>query len=97
MHFAASSLVGESVSDPYRYYANNVGATLQLLQAMKGVGVSQFVFSSTAAVFGEPRRDLIAEEHECPQIHPYGHSKLAVELMCGDRNGVVSGTSVIES
>src|SRR3546814_14510175 len=62
MHFAASSLVGESVSDPYRYYANNVGATLQLLQAMKGVGVSQFVFSSTAAVFGEPRSDLIDEE-----------------------------------
>src|SRR3546814_11967340 len=52
------------------YYANNVGATLQLLQAMKDVGVSQFVFSSTAAVFGEPRSDLIDEEHECRPINP---------------------------
>lgn len=84
MHFAASSLVGESVSDPYRYYANNVCATLQLLQAMKDVGVSQFVFSSTAAVFGEPRSDLIDEEHECRPINPYGNSKLAVELMLDD-------------
>src|SRR3546814_2124139 len=51
---------------------------------MKGVGVSQFVFSSTAAVFGEPRSDLIDEEHECRPINPYGNSKLAVELMLGD-------------
>lgn len=84
MHFAASSLVGESVSDPYRYYANNVSATLQLLQAMKDVGVSQFVFSSTAAVFGEPESELIDESHGCRPINPYGNSKLAVEMMLDD-------------
>lgn len=84
MHFAASSLVGESVSDPYRYYENNVSATLHLLQAMKDSGVSQFVFSSTAAVFGEPERELIDEAHACRPINPYGNSKLAVEMMLED-------------
>ena len=84
MHFAASSLVGESVSDPYRYYANNVCATLQLLQAMKDVGVSQFVFSSTAAVFGEPAGERIDEDHARRPINPYGNSKLAVEMMLDD-------------
>jgi UDP-glucose 4-epimerase len=84
MHFAASSLVGESMSDPYRYYANNVAATLSLLQAMKDAGVSQFVFSSTAAVFGEPQTALIAEDHPCRPINPYGNSKFAVELMLDD-------------
>lgn len=84
MHFAASSLVGESVADPYRYYRNNVSATLELLQAMKDAGVSQFVFSSTAAVFGEPQTELIDEEHPRRPINPYGNSKLAVELMLED-------------
>lgn len=84
MHFAASSLVGESMTDPYRYYANNVGATLALLQAMHDNGVSQFVFSSTAAVFGEPETALIDEQHPCRPINPYGNSKLAVELMLDD-------------
>lgn len=84
MHFAASSLVGESMSDPYKYYANNVSATLALLQAMRETGVSQFVFSSTAAVFGEPQTELIDETHPCRPINPYGHSKLAVEFMLHD-------------
>src|SRR3546814_14419782 len=65
MHFAASPLVCESVSDPYRYYAHTVGATLQLLQAMTDVGVPTFVFSSTAGVFGEAHRDLIDGDPEC--------------------------------
>nr|WP_277346377.1 UDP-glucose 4-epimerase GalE [Solimonas marina] len=84
MHFAASSLVGESMKDPYRYYENNVIATLHLLQAMKDVGIDRFVFSSTAAVFGEPERDLIDEAHSCTPINPYGNSKLAVELILDD-------------
>jgi UDP-glucose 4-epimerase len=84
MHFAASSLVGESMSDPYRYYQNNVAATLQLLMAMKDVGVSQFVFSSTAAVFGEPQQEWIQSTHPRQPINPYGNSKLAVELMLED-------------
>ncbi|WP_028080529.1 UDP-glucose 4-epimerase GalE [Solimonas soli] len=84
MHFAASSLVGESMSDPYKYYANNVCATLALLQAMREAGVSQFVFSSTAAVFGEPQAELIDETHPCQPINPYGNSKLAVERMLDD-------------
>lgn len=84
MHFAASSLVGESVRDPYRYYANNVAATLDLLRAMQDVGVSQFVFSSTAAIFGEAQTDLIDETHPCRPANPYGNSKLAVEMMLAD-------------
>ncbi len=84
MHFAASSLVGESMNDPYRYYQNNVAATLQLLMAMKDVGVSQFVFSSTAAVFGEPQQERIQSTHPRQPINPYGNSKLAVELMLED-------------
>ncbi|MFT4046704.1 MAG: UDP-glucose 4-epimerase GalE [Solimonas sp.] len=84
MHFAASSLVGESMRDPYKYYANNVGATLSLLQAMRDVGVAQFVFSSTAAVFGEPQTEVIDESHPCRPINPYGNSKFAVELMLDD-------------
>jgi UDP-glucose 4-epimerase len=84
MHFAASSLVGESMTDPYRYYENNVSATLHLLQAMRTAGVDRFVFSSTAAVFGEPKAELIDETHACAPISPYGNSKFAVELMLDD-------------
>lgn len=84
MHFAASSLVGESMTDPYKYYANNVAATLSLLMAMREAGVGQFVFSSTAAVFGEPENELIDETHPCRPINPYGNSKLAVETLLGD-------------
>lgn len=84
MHFAASSLVGESVLDPYKYYANNVGASLELLRAMKDVGVSRFVFSSTAAIFGEAQSDRIDEQHPCKPSNPYGNSKLAVEMMLAD-------------
>lgn len=84
MHFAASSLVGESMIDPYKYYLNNGVATLSLLMAMKEAGVKQFVFSSTAAIFGEPQSELIDEKHPCQPINPYGNSKLAVEILLGD-------------
>lgn len=84
MHFAASSLVGESMLDPFRYYQNNVSATLSLLQVMREQRVDRFIFSSTAAVFGEPESATIAEDHPRRPINPYGKSKLAVEYMLED-------------
>ncbi len=79
MHFAAWLAVGESVSDPAGYYANNVGGTLALLEAMVRESVRHLVFSSTCAVFGEPARLPIAEEDPKSPINPYGDTKLAIE------------------
>lgn len=79
LHFCARSLVGESVTDPYTYYQNNVAGTLNLLEAMRRHGTDQLVFSSTAAVFGNPLADLIDEAHPKAPINPYGASKLMVE------------------
>ena len=79
MHFAAFLSVGESVSAPARYYANNVGQTLQLLDAAVQEGVAHFVFSSTAAVYGMPLDTPITEEHPTQPINAYGETKLAVE------------------
>ncbi|MBB6186535.1 UDP-glucose 4-epimerase GalE [Rhodanobacter sp. MP7CTX1] len=84
MHFCARSLVGESMTQPYAYYANNVSGTLNLLQAMQQHGVGRLVFSSTAAVFGQPTRDRIDEDHPRAPINPYGASKLMVERMLTD-------------
>jgi UDP-glucose 4-epimerase len=84
MHFAAASLVGESVADPIKYYRNNVANTVNLLDAMRRHGVLRFVFSSTAAIFGEPQSALIAEDHPAQPLNPYGHSKLAVEQLLRD-------------
>lgn len=84
MHFCASSLVGESVNEPYAYYANNVAGTLNLLQAMREHGVDRLVFSSTAAVFGNPASELIDEGHPKVPINPYGASKLMVERILAD-------------
>jgi UDP-glucose 4-epimerase len=84
MHFCARSLVGESVQQPYAYYRNNVAGTLNLLQAMQAAGVERLVFSSTAAVFGNPQADLIDEDHPTEPINPYGASKLMVERMLAD-------------
>lgn len=84
MHFCALSLVGESVSKPYLYYTNNVARTLVLLEAMWTAGVDRLVFSSTAAVFGNPQTPLITEEHPTKPINPYGQSKLMVEKILGD-------------
>ena len=84
MHFCAKSLVGESVQQPNRYYANNVGGTLQLLEAMRRHDVGQLVFSSTAAVFGNPVHDLIDESHPTAPINPYGRSKLMAEALLAD-------------
>lgn len=84
MHFCARSLVGESVSKPYLYYHNNVAHTLTLLEAMRAAGVQRLVFSSTAAVFGNPQSALIDESHPTAPINPYGQSKLMVEHILGD-------------
>jgi UDP-glucose 4-epimerase len=84
MHFAAYSLVGESVTDPLKYYRNNLTATTELLDAMNRHHIKRFIFSSTAAVYGEPTRVPISEEHPCAPTNPYGATKLAVERMLQD-------------
>ncbi|HEV2620741.1 MAG TPA: UDP-glucose 4-epimerase GalE [Frateuria sp.] len=84
MHFCASSIVAESVSDPYAYYDNNVSGALSLLDAVRTAGVGRFIFSSTAAVYGVPEQDLIEEHHPTRPINPYGASKLMVERMLAD-------------
>ena len=79
MHFAALISVGDSVAAPARYYANNVCGTLALLDALVRESVGLLVFSSTAAVYGEPLRTPIAEDHATRPINAYGETKLAVE------------------
>ncbi len=79
MHFAALSLVAESVREPARYFQQNVGLTLRLLELMLGTGVRRFVFSSSAAVYGEPRSVPIEEDHPTAPTNPYGQTKLMVE------------------
>jgi UDP-glucose 4-epimerase len=79
MHFAAFCYVGESVTDPLKYYFNNVGETLHLLHAMLGAGVKKFVFSSTCATFGVPPTLPIHEDLPQAPINPYGQTKLDVE------------------
>ena len=83
LHFAALSLVGESVQEPERYYRNNVGGTLNLLEAMRESGVGKLVFSSTAAVYGEPEHVPITETDPAVPTNPYGSSKLAVDRLIG--------------
>jgi UDP-glucose 4-epimerase len=84
MHFAANSLVGESVVDPMKYYENNVASTLTLLKVMMKFNVKNFIFSSTAATYGIPTVDMIDETTPTAPINPYGHSKLMVEQMLAD-------------
>jgi len=84
MHFAAFSLVGESMERPLKYYRNNLAATTILLSAMVRHGVKRFIFSSTAAVYGEPVEVPITEDHPCSPTNPYGASKIAVERMLLD-------------
>lgn len=79
LHFAAKSLVGESVANPARYWSNNLGGTISLLEAMREIGVRTIVFSSTAAVYGEPERTPILETDPTRPTSPYGASKIAVD------------------
>ena len=79
IHMAADSLVGESVQDPAKYYRTNVVGGLSLLNAMKEAGVKRLVFSSTAAVYGEPEKQPIEETDATSPTNPYGETKLAFE------------------
>jgi UDP-glucose 4-epimerase len=81
LHFAAKSLVAESVAKPELYWHNNVAGSLALLDAMRRTGVSRIVFSSTAATYGEPSTSPITEDTPAVPINPYGQSKLAVDHM----------------
>src|ERR671916_482766 len=83
LHFAALSLVGESVEQPELYYRNNVCGTLNLLEAMHEAGAGRLVFSSTAAVYGEPEEVPIKETSPTLPTNPYGSSKLAVDWLIG--------------
>jgi len=82
MHFAAFIEAGESVTNPLKYYQNNVSNTQTLLSAMDATGVGKFIFSSTAAVYGIPEKFPITEDTPKNPINPYGETKLAVEKMC---------------
>lgn len=84
MHFAAFCYVGESVTEPAKYYRNNVSETINLLQIMIEKRVSNFIFSSTCATYGEPMEIPITEEHPQNPINPYGKSKLMVEQILDD-------------
>ncbi|WP_428057764.1 UDP-glucose 4-epimerase GalE [Candidatus Avelusimicrobium fimicolum] len=84
MHFAAFAEVGESVKEPSKYYHNNVAKVLDLLDALVENDIKYFVFSSTAATFGEPVRPKIDESHPQNPINPYGNTKLMVEKILAD-------------
>ena len=81
INFAAYSLVGESVTNPLKYYGNNVAGSQSMLTAMKDHGVNKIVFSSTAATYGEPEKQPIEETDRTEPTNPYGATKLAIEGM----------------
>jgi UDP-glucose-4-epimerase GalE len=84
MHFAAASLVGESTTDPQKYYLNNVGGTLSLLAAMREAGCRRLVFSSTGAVYGQADSKALPETYPCAPITTYGASKWMIERIIAD-------------
>lgn len=84
MHFAACALVGESVTDPAKYYQNNIVATLELMESMRRQGVHKMVFSSTCATYGIPAKSPITEAEPQRPVNPYGFTKLAVEQALAD-------------
>ena len=81
LHFACYKAVGESVAEPLKYYRNNIGSTLELLEAMAAVGCRKLVFSSSATVYGDPASVPITEDFPRSHTNPYGHSKLMIEDM----------------
>ena len=88
MHFSAYAYVGESVTQPEKYYRNNVVGTLTLLEAMLAANIKSFVFSSTCATYGIPNQVPIPENHPQDPINPYGMTKLMVEeILEGSRSG----------
>jgi UDP-glucose 4-epimerase len=84
IHFAALKAVGESVANPLRYYRNNVGSTINLLETMGAFGVRKLVFSSSCTVYGEPDRVPITEDFPLRAVNPYGRTKLASEDIMRD-------------
>ncbi len=84
LHFAAYAYVGESVSDPGRYYHNNVTGALTVLNAMRAAKIEKFVFSSTCSTYGVPNTNPIRDDHPQDPINPYGRSKLMVEHILRD-------------
>ena len=84
MHFAAKSIVSDSMRSPLDYFENNVTGSLNLINAALKGGVECFVFSSTAAVYGEPKNVPITEEHKLAPINPYGQSKRMIEIMLAE-------------
>lgn len=88
LHFAALAYVGESMREPGQYYANNVGGTVALLEAMRHEGVDRLVFSSTCATFGVPADGVIGDDHVQDPINPYGASKLMVERVLRDYGSI---------
>ncbi|NUN65109.1 UDP-glucose 4-epimerase GalE [Pseudanabaena biceps] len=95
MHFAAYAYVGESVSQPDKYYSNNVVGTLSLLEAMVAANIKKFVFSSTCASYGVPQQIPITEDHPQAPINPYGATKLMVERILQDFDVAYGLKSVI--
>lgn len=95
MHFSAYAYVGESVTDPAKYYRNNVVGTLTLLEAMLAASVNKFVFSSTCATYGVPQIIPIPENHPQNPINPYGATKLMVERILSDFDTAYGLKSVI--
>ncbi|PLZ06199.1 UDP-glucose 4-epimerase GalE [Fischerella thermalis] len=95
MHFSAYAYVGESVTDPAKYYRNNVVGTLTLLEAMMAASVNKFVFSSTCATYGVPQIIPIPENHPQNPINPYGATKLMVERILSDFDTAYGLKSVI--
>ncbi|MEA5597293.1 UDP-glucose 4-epimerase GalE [Rivularia sp. UHCC 0363] len=94
MHFSAYAYVGESVTDPAKYYRNNVIGTITLLEAMLAASVKKFVFSSTCATYGVPETVPIPEDHPQNPINPYGATKLMVERILADFNEAYDFRSV---
>ncbi|MGW0288775.1 UDP-glucose 4-epimerase GalE [Streptomyces tuirus] len=91
VHLAARKQVAESVAQPTRYYRENVGGLVTLLDAVAEAGIERFVFSSSAAVYGDPGVDLITEDTPCAPVNPYGETKLAGEWLvraAGEAHGI---------
>src|SRR5207248_11404656 len=84
VHFAAFAFVGESVTNPAKYYLNNLVNTINLMECLRRHGIGRFVFSSTAATYGIPEKSPITEDTPQSPINPYGQTKLAMEKALGD-------------
>ncbi|MCG2590414.1 UDP-glucose 4-epimerase GalE [Rhodohalobacter sulfatireducens] len=84
IHFAALKAVGESVEEPLRYYRNNISGTINLCEIMQEAGVNNFVFSSSATVYGDPSQSPLTEDSELSAVNPYGQTKLTTEYLLKD-------------